>query len=87
MGMFTIPDLSPLSFPRTEDPVLEPPVPVTRVTICNDEDPLAGESYSPSHQQPTDDTEGETSSDKTNSTTSESSPTDSAAPQQVNIFV
>jgi hypothetical protein len=50
MGMVPIPNISPLTIPRFEEPVLEPPFPVSRIDPeSSNTGAGADEGYSPSH--------------------------------------
>jgi hypothetical protein len=53
MGMVPIPIISPLTVTRFEEPVLEPPFPVSRTDPeSSNAGAGADEGYSPSHQTP-----------------------------------
>ena len=60
MGMVPIPVISPLTLIRSEEPVLEPPLPVSRVDAeSSSTGGRADEGYSPSQQAPPDQDPGE----------------------------
>jgi hypothetical protein len=53
MGMVPIPIISPLTLRRLEEPVLEPPLPISRVDAeSSGTGGRADEGYSPSQQAP-----------------------------------
>ncbi len=55
MGMVPIPVISPLTFTRLDEPVLEPPLPTSRVDAESaNTGGRADEGYSPSQQSPPD---------------------------------
>ncbi len=67
MGMVPIPVISPLTLTRSDEPMLDPPLPISRVeNSAGNTDRDADESYSPREQDPApdptpQDAEGQTS--------------------------
>jgi hypothetical protein len=60
MGMVPIPVISPLTLIRSDEPVLEPPLPISHVDAeSSNAGGRADEGYSPSQQSPPDQDPGE----------------------------
>jgi hypothetical protein len=85
MGTVPIPVISPLIIARSDDPVLEPPQPISRV------EPSSGNSggnpddaYSPTHPESSPDSIPPDSS--TIDAEAQPSPTDSDPAHQINLF-
>jgi hypothetical protein len=79
MGTVPIPGFSPLTLTRSDEPTLEPPLPISRVDAeSSNTGGRADEGYSPSKQTPHDPDPGEA---ETLHATTASDPT-----HQVNLF-
>ncbi|MGA7158517.1 MAG: hypothetical protein WBY53_16840 [Acidobacteriaceae bacterium] len=88
MGLFAIPEISPLSITRAEEPVLEPPLPVARPENSVSDGETAGESYSPNESANSDADRSDPNSNlpSPDSTQAESSSPDPPAADHISVF-